>query len=203
MDAEGGEILYYLKSTEVDIEAVGIESDERECMFAKKLGLDVHKGFIDVNCLDEKITELISDKDVVSSFNVLEHIEDPIKYIEYLYESMKSGSFLIVEVPKHPSLGSFANLTSMDNIYRHIAPPTHLQIFSEKSLRILLKDKYEIIAIWEFGQGFSDIINNSMIISKTVPGKIYEHVMKANNYIQQAVDEAGLADQIMIIAQRK
>lgn len=167
-----------------------------------KKELDVYKKYIDVNNEAAEVTDLINSNDIVSLFNVLEHIEEPTKYVEYLYTRMKKGSYLIIEVPKHPSLGSFANLTSMDNIYRHIVPPIHLQIFSIKSLEILLGSKFEIVATWEFGQGFMDVINNAMIISETQPCDLYNMILDKSDSIQKTIDEAGLSDQILIIARK-
>lgn len=161
----GGELLHYIKELNCGIRGIGLESDPIECEFTKSRNLEVKNRFIDTKNEDIEITELLKEMDVVSFFNVLEHIERPQDYIDYLFRSMKSGAFMVLEVPKHPSLGSFANLTSGDNVYRHIIPPIHLQIFSEKSLEMLLAGKFEIIAIWEFGQGFTDMINNAMILS--------------------------------------
>lgn len=199
----GGELLFYLKLCGSDIKGIGLESDKAEWEYTQKIGLDVYKKFIDMDNLDTEITELIQDKDVISFFNVLEHIEKPREYINYLYNSMKAGAYLVIEVPKHPSLGSFANMTSKDNIYRHIVPPVHLQVFSERSLNILLGNMFDIVAIWEFGQGFADIINNAMILSDTKSCELYDKVMATQNKVQRVIDETGLADQILIIAQRK
>lgn len=199
----GGELLQCLKLKDNGIRGIGLESDEAEYRFAKELGLDVRKKFIDTDNEDQEITKILQGMDVVSFLNVLEHIKKPKDYIHYLYKSMKQGAFLVLEVPRHPSVASFANMTAADNIYRHIVPPIHLQIFSEKSLRILLEGQFDIIAIWEFGQGFMDMVNNAMILSETKPCGLYGQVVEAQNDIQQAIDRAGLADQIMIIAQRK
>lgn len=199
----GGELLQCLKLKDNGIRGIGLESDEAECIFAKEHGLDVRKKFIDTDNEDQEITKILQSVDVVSFLNVLEHIEKPKEYIRYLYKSMKQGAFLVLEVPRHPSIASFANMTSEDNIYRHIVPPIHLQIFSEKSLRILLEGQFEIIATWEFGQGFMDMVNNAMILSETKQCGLFEQITEAQNDIQQAVDKAGLADQIMVIAQRK
>lgn len=199
----GGELLRYLERTKCGIKCIGLESDKAECDFTKKLNLDVRNKFIDTKQEDKEITSLLHEADIVSFFNVLEHIEEPLEYINYLYESMKIGAIMVIEVPKHPSLGSFANLTSKNNVYRHIVPPVHLQIFSEKSLEIMLKDKFDILATWEFGQGFMDVINNAMILSGTNSCDIYHKVVEVQNEVQQSIDKAGLADQILLIAKRK
>ena len=195
--------MYYLKHLNNNINGIGLESDPVENKFTKQLGLNVVSKFIDTEHEDTEITRLLECTDIVSFFNVLEHIERPRKYIKYLSDSMKSGSFMVIEVPKHPSLASFANLTSCDNIYRHIVTPIHLQIFSEKSLRLLLEKDFDVVATWEFGQGFTDVINNAMILSGKENSDLYTKIMGIQNELQMAVDRAGFSDQILIIAKKK
>ena len=198
----GAELLHYLKKEKDDIDAIGLETDKAEVSFARSIGISVYDKFIDTENEDKEITDLISNQDVVSFFNVLEHVEKPVEYIDYLYRSMKSSAWLVFEVPKHPSLGSFANLTSDNRIYRHIIPPIHLQIFSEKSINTMLEERFNIAATWEFGQGFMDVINNAMLVSGVKESKLYDLVLQKQNDIQKAIDSSGLADQILVIARK-
>ena len=85
---------------------------------------------------------------------VLEHIPNPSDFIRDIYDYSNKNSILVFEVPRHPSLASFSNLVSHDAVYRHIVPPQHLQIFTEEGVDKILKNKYEIIGKWGFGQGF-------------------------------------------------
>lgn len=112
-------------------------------------------------------------------------------------------NILTFEVPRHPSLASFANLTCDHAVYRHIVSPVHLQIFSEKSLDNLLGNKFNIIGKWEFGQGYTDLLNNAMILSNKEENSLYMDLMNLNNKIQPIFDESGYADQMLIVAQKK
>ncbi len=97
--------------------------------------------YIDLKCENSQINRIINRNDVVSFFNVLEHMEDPKRFIDYIYNNMHDNAVMVFEVPRHPSIASFANMTYCNIIYRHITSPGHLQVFSEKSIAMLLQDK--------------------------------------------------------------
>lgn len=197
----GGEVLSFLKE-KTKIDGTGIESDPKEVAFAKSLGLNIVESFIDPALEINELNEIIYRSDIVSFFNVLEHIENPVEFINYLYKRMHNVALLAFEVPRHPSLASFGNLTHDSIIYRHITPPVHLQIFSEKAIGMILDGKFSMISSWEFGQGFTDLLNYAMISSGIQENELYDQIMQASNSIQLAVDEAGLADQILVIAKK-
>lgn len=196
----GGEILSYLKNTE--IKAIGIESDANEVAFALGKGLEVHQHYIDIEKNNSHIDELIQTSDIISCINVIEHIENPVSFVNYLCERMKAGSVLVFEVPRHPSISSFANQTCPNAVYRHIASPGHLQVFSDKSIEYMLNDKYEIIGKWLFGQGWTDLINNAMLLSGLEESQLYVDLINLTNRIQPIIDEAGFADTMLVVAKK-
>lgn len=197
----GGEILSYLKKN-TTISGIGIESDPLECKFMLDKGLSVYQSYINLEEEDKKLSNIIRESDVISFINLLEHVPLPVEFIEYIYRNMSEGSYLVFEVPRHPSLASFVNLTSCNNIYRHIVPPIHLQIFSDEAINRLLKNKFTICSRWFFGQGFTDILTNSMILSGIDSNPLYDLIYKHSNEIQQTIDSEGLADQVLIVAKK-
>lgn len=197
----GGHLLSYLNK--IGIQGYGIESDIRQYKFSKEKNLSVINDFIDVDHNKPEINQLINSVDAVSMFMVLEHIEYPNETINYLYRNMKPGAVLIIEVPRHPSVASFANLTNRDIIYRHISPPGHLQIFSEKSIDYLFYDKFELLGKWGFGLGFADVMNYLMISQGLENDEIYEKIMSCNNEIEFILDKAGLSDDMIFVAVKK
>lgn len=196
-----GEILYVLNKR--GYSTIGIESDLREVDFARRENdLNVIEGFVDYVKEEQEINNAIESSSVISLFNVLEHIDKPDEFINYIYRHMPINSLLVFEVPKHPSLASFANLTSNTNIYRHIVPPIHLQVFSDEGVNSLLKNKFELIATWGFGQGFFDILTNAVIISNIENLELYNNLLDASNNIQKVIDENNFSDQMIFIAQK-
>lgn len=196
----GGEILRYLQTT--NIRAIGIESDENEINWAIKKGLNVIKHYIDIEDDNAEINKLIRGSDVVSAFNVIEHIADPIPFVKYIIHNMKPGAVFAFEVPRHPSVASFGNMTCNYAVYRHMVSPIHLQIFSDKSLEHLLGDECEIIGKWDFGQGYTDLLNNAMLLSGRQECSLYVDLLNLGNKIQPIIDEVGFADQMLVVAQK-
>ena len=196
----GGEILRCLQTT--NIRAFGIDSDEDEIDFATKKGLDVINCYIDIEDDNPKINKLIQESDVISILNVIEHIVEPAPFVKYIIHNMKPGAVLAFEVPRHPSMASFGNMTCNYAVYRHMVSPIHLQIFSDKSLKYLLGDECEIIGRWDFGQGYTDLLNNAMLLSGRQECSLYVDLLNLSNKIQPIIDEAGFADQMLVVAQK-
>ncbi|MDD7333713.1 MAG: class I SAM-dependent methyltransferase [Lachnospiraceae bacterium] len=198
----GGEIPYYLIH-ELGIKAEGIETNPLEIQFARDKGITVYEKYVDIHETDQEINAIINRQDCVSIINMLEHVEEPAELIAFLHQKMEKDTVLVFEVPKHPALASFANMTSKDNIYRHITPPVHLQIFSIDAIQIMLENKFEVLATWEFGQGFNDLLHNAMILSEQDENQLYIDLQRCSNKIQKAIDECGYGDQIVVVAKKK
>lgn len=141
----GGEILVYLR--ELGIKGYGIESDPKEIKFLEKHEINFMNAYIDFNKENIQVDNALKKADVISMINVLEHIVYSKNFIEYIIKQMKKGAYLVIEVPRHPSVASFMNLTNNNNVYRHVESPNHLQIFSDKSLKYILDDSCDIISI--------------------------------------------------------
>lgn len=196
-----GELLSFVK--DMGIKAVGIESDFREAEFARKIvGLEIIEGYVDSNNPNEEINNAVHEASVISFINVLEHIPNPIDFINDIYEYSNENSILVFEVPRHPSLASFSNLVSHDAVYRHMVPPQHLQIFTEKGVDEILKDKYEIIGRWGFGQGFFDILTESAINADLENVGLYNQLIDESNSIQKAIDESGFSDTMIFVCRK-
>jgi len=199
-----GEILMALKNYNPSCESIGIDIDPREIEFGKGKGLNIIKGFVPPPRMtndSESITDIIKQSDVVSMFNVLEHLEHPNEMIDYV-KLMKKGAYLIIEVPKHPSLASFVNLISPAFTYRHILPPIHFQVFSEKSIERLIGHEFLLLANWEFGQGFTDIITAAMILGGIEEQSLYQQLMDISNDVQNVIDKNRLGDVMLYVLKR-
>jgi SAM-dependent methyltransferase len=199
-----GEALMALKTLEdIRWEGIGIEIDPAEIKFGVSKGLNIVEGFIDPNNPVDYLTKIISDADVTSMFNVLEHIEHPDKIIDFYKKHIKKGAYLVIEAPRHPSMASFVNLLSPDLTYRHITPPIHFQVFSEKAIEILTGDEFRLIATWGFGQGYTDVLTNTMLLGNIKESSLYQQLMDISNDVQKVIDEKGYADQMVYVLQKK
>ena len=109
----------YLQSNEY----VGIDSNPASVKEGRRLGRNIVKGsVIDFAKID------ISKFDTICAFQVLEHLDNPLKFLADISSSMPENSRLIITVP---NLNSF--LTIRENTPLNM-PPHHLTRWSLKSL---------------------------------------------------------------------
>jgi len=196
----GGENLYAAKA--LGYEVVGYESDCKALAFSnQKLGQEVVKqGFLDIQNCDKSLLQTIKNAGIITFFNVLEHLDNPKQVLEFFAQNMAKDALLVIEVPRHPSLSSYVNALSNDKVYRHLIPPFHLNIFSEKALRIAAGGGLEIAGKWAFGQGFMDIIHSFENFDKNKA--LYEKISQLSNPIQKILDENDLADFLVLILRK-
>lgn len=196
----GGENL--LAAKELGYEILGFESDTKALNFSnQKLGGEyVKSGFLNINDCEKSLLDSIHQADIITFFNTLEHLENPKQVFTFFGNVMKQDSLLVIEVPRHPSLASYANAMSPHRVYRHLIPPYHLNIFSEQALEIMYKGGgYSSIGKWCYGQGFMDIIH---AFENFHTLDLYEKLCVAQNEIQVAIDKSGLADFILLVLQK-
>jgi SAM-dependent methyltransferase len=121
-------------------QAVGVEPGEAHRYYARKQGLTVYATLEDM----EKAGE--ARFDLVSMSHVLEHLPDPVGYLDHLRESIltKDGK-LLLEVP---------------NLYAHDSfEVAHLVAFSSHTLQeILQKSGFEIVIFKKHGQPNSALL---------------------------------------------
>lgn len=189
-----GEILFACK--EHGWEASGIESDPEEAGFARLRGLAVVNDYL----TSANASELLKGASVVSAFNVLEHLHDPVAFLSLLRRA-NPDAFTVFEVPRHPSISSFLNQCFPAQAYRHIYPPDHLHIFTEKSIEILLeRSGYRKVDAWHFGQDFAEMVMSCASVSPRESTFLGE-ILRLSNSVQPLIDQAGLSDTVIMIVE--
>lgn len=192
----GGEILN--ASALAGCRAVGVESDPNEAEFARSKGLTVLNEVFDA-CNADKLLE---DADIVSAFNVLEHIHDPIGFFRNI-TNVGGDRLYVFEVPRHPSISSFLNQSFPDQACRHIYPPDHLHIFTNESINIMLNEcGLMSLSMWYFGQDFNEMVTSCASESQ-FQSKFLSQILSMSNQIQKVIDENELGDAILMIAGKK
>jgi 2-polyprenyl-3-methyl-5-hydroxy-6-metoxy-1,4-benzoquinol methylase len=113
----------------------------------KKLGKETHGLEPDVNamkilekhghCFHKDISSIESDSfDVVTMFQVFEHLEEPEVWIREISRILKSGGSFILETPNAAS-----RLAKNKNFWRALEFPRHLILHSPNSIRQLFASK--------------------------------------------------------------
>ena len=111
---------------------VGLEFNTKAVEKCKAKNLTVFKQSI-----EDFAKENSNSFDVVCSFQVLEHVTNPIEFLQYSINSLKIGGYLIISVPAEDS---FVGLTQ-NNILN--APPHHLTRWTDRSFSYLA-DKLDL-----------------------------------------------------------
>ncbi len=122
----------FLSATKKHVgEIVGIELNKENAAFVKnELNIKVHSKPI------EKIREYNKYFDLITSFQVLEHIGDPISFLQYIKRMLKPDGILCIEVPNlNDSLMSVHKVKEYENFwYRE----PHVFNYNTESLNYLL-----------------------------------------------------------------
>ena len=181
-------------------ETIGYESDKMQVEFARDKGVNMHEKYLD---LTNTIEEIIDAK-VVSLINVLEHLEKPRETIINISNSLKQEAYFLFEVPRFPSISSFANRCFPEISSRNIYSPDHLHLFSDKSIKIILDlAGFEIISCWYFGQDMYELFGNVACKGKVELNSNYHNIIPLINDFQKIIDSNGLSDTMLILAQKK
>ncbi|MBU0758536.1 MAG: class I SAM-dependent methyltransferase [Nanoarchaeota archaeon] len=193
-----GDIVASAKESGWD--AIGLESDLAEIRFAEQMGTKLVNAFIDESNMDR----YLKGAKLVSLFNVLEHIPSPGEFMRLVSSSIPDGTNVVIEVPRHPSISSFANKAFPEYAARHIYPPDHLHIFTEKSLDIILKENHlNIEAIWLFGQDIFETFSSMAIKGGHENQALFSPVLESVNNLQADVDKADLSDTMIVVAVKR
>jgi 2-polyprenyl-3-methyl-5-hydroxy-6-metoxy-1,4-benzoquinol methylase len=147
--------------------AIGIEPSISRAKISRERGNNV------LNCdiFDDSVEEISSN--VITLFQVLEHIAEPIRFLDRAYSLLPRTGYLIVEVPNHDDV--LVNLKKYKKFYYQNA---HCSYFDDKTLTNLVgmcnfdivkkikKQRYSLLnhIRWITGCSFSnrsiDVYNN-------------------------------------------
>jgi 2-polyprenyl-3-methyl-5-hydroxy-6-metoxy-1,4-benzoquinol methylase len=87
--------------------------------------------------ISNKPLEQIEKKyDVIMAFQVLEHVENPIKFMSSIISKLKPGGIIHLELPNQNSLSARIRRVSpiISYDYGFVQPPMHLRAYKEKTL---------------------------------------------------------------------
>lgn len=177
---------------------LGVEPDPIHAEYARARGFTIVEDFVGF-----AQSPRLADASVVSMFNMLEHVNRPGDVVEMVGAAIRPGTFVVIEVPRHPSLSSFANLAFPNFATRHIYAPEHLFVFSERSVEIMLaKAGLTPTSVWTFGQDFQELISSVAVSQNLAEDPFFERVGDLTPGVQQAIDDGGFSDALLVVARR-
>ena len=114
----------------------GIELSPWVVEFARKsFDVDVLIGPI------ERLDFKAGSFDVICMFDVLEHLQDPVRTLQACVRALTSDGILLAQTPQYPVRADFATLYDRRHPFLEMMlPDEHLFLFSNESVRKLLKE---------------------------------------------------------------
>lgn len=115
----------------------GVEVSEYAARLARETyGLDVYTGTLEQACLPE------NSVDVVTMWDVLEHLHDPSGTLGELRRILKPGGLLALRLPNADSLDA----RIFGRYWSGLDAPRHLYVFSKANIRAMLTQQgYEVV----------------------------------------------------------
>lgn len=169
-------------------EVEGVESTKRVAEnTSKRIGVKVYS--------DIKAAKGLYD--VITLFDVIEHIDEPVKFLENIMVNLKSKGVFIIFTPNWQSLG-FGYLKEKSNQY---CPTDHLQFFSKKTVDYLTNELGMDLVLYETkGMDMFDI----WAYERDIKGKqiALSELCKVNE-IQNFINTSGYANHMRIIWRKR
>jgi len=142
LDVGCGAGLFVKICNQQKIKATGIDFSKTAIRLAKKLKS---------NCYHQDFLKDMADScfDVITMFDVLEHLVNPSAFLKKAHSALKKKGVLILTTPKGDSFAC----KIFKKRWHLYTPPLHLQIFSSLSVRLLLeKQGFKVLKIKNQGQ---------------------------------------------------
>ena len=134
-------LLFFKKK---GLECYGFDPAIEAVQYGCKKGLNIkHAGLEGMDVFEGK------KFDIVTMFNVLEHLADPVKALKQIKKILKPKGVLVVDVPNEFNDFQLASRDTHNLKNWWIAPPNHLNYFSKDSLVKLLESLSFSIKICE------------------------------------------------------
>ncbi len=173
----------------------GVEISDYATNIAINKGIDVKRGTI------ENVKIKKSAFDVVTMWDVIEHMKDPRIGLKKVNEVLKSNGLIAISTPDSGSM--FSKI--MSRKWHSFVPPEHLYYFNKKSLSILLKENgFEILKIKTINKRFTLKYIFRMLYrwqKLKIWESIYEYIV-SNKFLNKITIFLPLGDNMYIVAKK-
>jgi 2-polyprenyl-3-methyl-5-hydroxy-6-metoxy-1,4-benzoquinol methylase len=165
-----GDFLLMCKDKGFDV--FGIEQSVSAAHICKKRGLDT--------VYTKDIGDLENDRfDIITLFDVAEHIENPKLFFKMIYCKLNPGGIVYLETPRRCMLDIYIYILELfSKIRSNRLSRDHVQLFSDKSLHILLEDNGFDIVLFEAKQSLSWTNKKQYILNLGVRSELIAGVLE-------------------------
>jgi 2-polyprenyl-3-methyl-5-hydroxy-6-metoxy-1,4-benzoquinol methylase len=131
----GNGYFVFLARSEFGLSADGLEISDAEADYAREMfGVEFLRG---------ELSNIAERYDVITSFNVLEHVKQPMPLLTQISERLAPGGYLVLTTP-NPSCIHRRVLGL--NRWSMVCPPHHINLFTRKALEeMLARTGFEVL----------------------------------------------------------
>lgn len=208
-----GHFLFYMKKQKFDCYGLELATDAVDYISRNHKDIKVKQWNI------TKGIDVFEKKsfDVISLLNVLEHAQNPVQLLNLVKKKLNKKGILIIDVPNDYNAFQQAAVKKFKMKDYWFFPPRHLNYFSLKSLRYILKKlKFKIrIAHSSFPLEMFLLFGDNYILNKKLGPLVHnkrvqfeKNLIETGNYdllkkLYRNLAELGLGRQICIYAQKQ
>ena len=121
--------------------------------------------------------------DIITAFDVIEHVENPILFLRILKKKLKKNGIALIYTPNKDSIG-FNYLKFYNNL---LCPPSHLFYFSEDNFRYMCKKtNFKLVSHETKGLDFGDIY---AFLNEQKNHKLTKTILKKSEQLQKIFDD--------------
>jgi SAM-dependent methyltransferase len=162
------------------------------------------KGLVVLESMVEDLEERNEPFDLLTSFELLEHLHDPVSFVRKVNALLKRGG--IFQLTTLNGLGF--DIQILWEKSKSISPPHHLNFFNPYSISLLLKRcGFEVLEVATPGKLDWDIVESSVQDGDAVIGRFFETVRTfgsevSKQRLQEWIAEFNFSSHMRVIARR-
>jgi SAM-dependent methyltransferase len=143
--------------------------------------------------------------DLMTAFELFEHLHDPLPFVEKVYNLLNPGGYLFLTTLN----GLGFDVQILWERAKSVFPPHHLNFFNPRSMETLLvRKEFEIVEIATPGQLDWDIIEGAYQHDGLDPGRFFKTVSRygtaeAKRDLQQWIRANNFSSHMRVIAKKR
>lgn len=154
---------------------------------SEKFKLQVH---------NKEVNEIHKKFDVVTMFDLIEHVPDPLKLLHDCNNLLQTGGIILVFTPNLDSHG----ITEMREFSSLVTPPSHLHYFTPKSVQILSeKEDMDLVMCETRGMDVADLAAYEEYKGNNEIGKYLRDSFES---IQPCIDASGCGNHMRFVLKK-
>jgi 2-polyprenyl-3-methyl-5-hydroxy-6-metoxy-1,4-benzoquinol methylase len=167
-------------------------------------GICSSKGFNVIKSMVEDIEERDGTFDLLTSFELVEHLYEPILFLEKINALLKKGGIFYFTTLN----GLGFDIQVLWERSKSISPPHHLNFFNPSSISLLLnRSGFEVIEVATPGKLDWDIVDTAALEEKVDVGRFFATVRSfgsetAKTRFQEWISEFNFSSHMRVIARK-